>query len=173
MRSPCHVYSMYTCAGTVLPYCTIIRTAVVGSHCYAREVCVAASGGACAIYVQTTLEARGWPFKSILICLGAKVAEKESMCLGTAVQVHYSTYYCSMHASTVRLEVPWPQQYPAILHTPLGPVRQRRPIRAMAGMPPSARQRCCRMSLGKLSLISSKSTTFLHAARARPALWAF
>ena len=148
MRSPWYVHSMSSCAGKVLPYCTITRTAVVGSHCYAREVCVAASGGVCAIYVQTTPEARGWPLKPILICLGAKLAEEENMCPVTAVQVHYSTYHCSMHASTVRLEVPWPQQDPAILHTLLGPVRQRRPIRAMAGMPPCARQRCCRMSLG-------------------------
>ena len=110
---------------------------------------------------------------SILICLRVKLAEKENMCPGTAVQVHNSTYCCSMHSSTVRLEIPWTQQYPAILHTLLGPVRQRRPIRPIASMPPCARRRCCRMSLGMLPLISSTFTTFLHADRVSRGLRAF
>ena len=53
-------------AGKVLPFCTIIHPTVVGSHCFAREVCVGGerrrvrtvdigdNGGACVIYVQTT-----------------------------------------------------------------------------------------------------------------------
>ena len=58
--------------GKVLPSCTIIHTAVVGSHCNqcprgiqyiiclgdergrGRTITVGASGGACAFYVQTT-----------------------------------------------------------------------------------------------------------------------
>ena len=60
-------YAWVTSVGV---YCTRRRTTVVGSHCYAREVCIGASGGICAIYLQTTLEARGRPLKSLLSTIG-------------------------------------------------------------------------------------------------------